>query len=125
MRQRRQPGLQLQRGLGIMINSVEGAEGISLSTTGYSNAFLTLVAQNLICNFSLFHNSLFAYFQRQIYLEVRGGFGCDQLQLADLYLKQISNKIWQLLFATICLTDDVIHLRCLPTSLQRRPISAA
>ena len=124
MRQWRR-GLQLQRGLGIMINSVKGAEGISLSTTGYSNAFLTLVAHDMECNFLLFHNRLFAQFHRQIYLEVRGVFGCDQLQLVDLHLTQLSNKIWLLLFATICLTDNVIHLRCLPTSLQRRPISAA
>jgi len=124
MRQWRR-GLQLQRGLGIMINSVKGAEGISLSTTGYSNAFLTLVAHDLECNFLLFHNRLFAQFHRQIYLEVRGVFGCDQLQLVDLHLTQLSNKIWLLLFATICLTDNVIHLRFLPTSLQRRPISAA
>ncbi len=124
MRQWRR-GLQLQRGLGIMINSVKGAEGISLSTTGYSNAFFTLVAHDLECNFLLFHNRLFAQFQRQIFLEVRGVFGCDQLQLVDLHLTQLSNKIWLLLFATICLTDNVIHLRCLPTSLQRRPISAA
>ena len=58
-----------------MINSVKGAEGISISTTGYSNAFLTLVAHNLKCNFLLFHNRLLAQFQRQIFLEVRGGFG--------------------------------------------------
>ena len=109
--------LQLQRGLGIMINSVEGAKGISLSTTEYSTAFLTLVAHNLKCNLLQFHNKPIINFYGKFFLGVHGIFSCDQLQVFDLHLTRSSNKIWQLQFATICLTDNVIHLRYLPTSL--------
>ena len=61
--------LQLQRGLGIMINSVKGAEGILFFTTGYSNAFLTLVAHNLKCNLLQFHNKPIINFYGKFFWE--------------------------------------------------------
>jgi len=61
--------LQLQRGLGIMINSVKGAKGISLSTTEYSTAFLTLVAHNLKCNLLQFHNKPIINFYGKFFWE--------------------------------------------------------
>jgi hypothetical protein len=61
--------LQLQRGLGIMINSVEGAKGISLSTTEYSTAFLSLVLHISKCNLLQFSNRLFINFYGKFFWE--------------------------------------------------------
>lgn len=70
--------LQLQRGLGIMINSVEGAEGISIFTTGNSISFLTRIAHHLICNNLHFYNTIFAVFDNEDFSEAGGFVGFFQ-----------------------------------------------